>query len=88
MAKCGIVDLRQIDKPRTPAVFIRTGQGIGPNQIDVIRYDHQVSPREIRIDCAGSIREDQDFRPKPAYDARAEGNLCHGVAFVVMHASF
>src|SRR2546428_8118155 len=86
--KFWIVDLRLVDKPGAPAVFIRTGKGIGPDQIDVIRYDHQISPGKIGIDCAGSIREDQDLRPKPAYDARAEGNLCHCVALVVMHASF
>ena len=54
----------------------------------MIRDDHEVAAREGGIDSPGRIGQNEGFGAESADYARAEGDLVHRVAFVVVDAAF
>ena len=67
------------------SLVVRPDQRVAPEQVDVIVDDHQRALRELSIDAASGVGEDQLLHSDASHHPGSEGNGRQVVAFVEVH---
>jgi hypothetical protein len=73
-------------KARPEALVVEADQRVGGEQVDVIGDQHQVTRREIAIDAARRVADDQRTHAELLHERRRVRHRAHVVAFVVVKA--
>lgn len=67
---------------------VRAMQWMLGEEIDMVCNDHQVTDAELRVHSSGCVADEKCFDAQFVHHALWKGNLFHGIAFVIMEASF
>ncbi len=76
-----------IEKARAEIFVVRSGAGVGGVEIDVVFDHHERALREIGVDAAGGVGEDDGANAHAPHDADGKGDVLHRIALIEVHAA-
>ena len=75
-----------VDEPQPKVRIFRSHQRILPLQVDVVADRHQPPLSILRIDAAGSVRQDCGAHSHARKHSHRKHHAAHRIAFIKMHA--
>jgi hypothetical protein len=84
-----IIGLAHIRETRPQFIQVRPDQGVEPghpDEIQVVRYQHDIAWHKIRVNRSGRVGYDQNFNPQALHYTYRQCHLGHIVTFVKMNS--
>ena len=83
--KIGVVGSRHVRETKTEGGIVRTDQGVGEHEVDVVGDEHQITGDEDRIDSPGGVGQDEVLNPHLSEHPDGEDDFLYRISLVHVH---